>query len=152
MQPGVRFAHGVQFWMPKRTLLSRTHTQNNSWRFKTCKNMHGRMCKQKHIKGEKQKWNDRERGTQGVWGRGQRNDSMSHQIYRCPFLSSWGVLALAFSDTASKWGRSTQAGRQREKIHTLRAERYNQNPTLGKTQKSLDDSRGLLQDRGTLFF
>lgn len=27
VQPGVRFAHGVEFWMPKRTLLSRTHTE-----------------------------------------------------------------------------------------------------------------------------
>lgn len=30
MQPGVRFAHGVQFWMSKGTLLSHTHGQVNT--------------------------------------------------------------------------------------------------------------------------
>lgn len=40
--------------------------------------------------------------------------STSHHIYRRPFLSGRGVLALAFSDTTSNRGRSTVASGQRE--------------------------------------
>lgn len=42
------------------------------------------------------------------------NMSTSHHIYRRPFLSSWGVLALAFSDAARNVGRSTGADGHRE--------------------------------------
>lgn len=42
------------------------------------------------------------------------NVSTSHHIYRRPFLSSWGVFALAFSDTAQNVGRSTGADGHRE--------------------------------------
>lgn len=34
------------------------------------------------------------------WSAARVNPSASHHIYRRPFVSSWGVLALAFSDTA----------------------------------------------------
>lgn len=43
--------------------------------------------------------------------------STSHHIYRRPFLSSWGVLALAFSDAARNVGRSTGADGHREDTH-----------------------------------
>lgn len=61
------------------------------------------------------------------------NVSTSHHIYRRPFLSSWGVFALAFSDTAQNVGRSTGADGHRE---THRTERRYQQPTLAGLQKS----------------
>lgn len=61
--------------------------------------------------------------------------SASHHIYRRPFLSSWGVFALAFSDTAQNVGRSTGADGHRE---THRTERRYQQPTLAGLQKSFN--------------
>lgn len=46
--------------------------------------------------------------------RPELNMSTPHHIYRRPFLSSWGVLALAFSDAARNVGRSTGADGHRE--------------------------------------
>lgn len=86
---------------------------------------------------------DREGKREG--GKGNNNKkkmkSASHHIYRCPLLSGWGVLALAFSDTTSKRGRSAEAGGRKENTHTLRADRYDQHPALVKAQKSLVDNK-----------
>lgn len=41
-----------------------------------------------------------ERGGAGDGEQPELNVSTSHHIHRRPFLSSWGVLALAFSDMA----------------------------------------------------
>lgn len=96
MQPGVRFAHGVQFWMPKRTLLSRTHTQNNSWRFKTCKNMHGRMCKQKHIKGKSRSGMTEKEGRRAFGDGGRKMTACLTKFTDVPFSPAGGCLLLLF--------------------------------------------------------
>lgn len=66
------------------------------------------------------------------------NVSTSHHIYRRPFLSSWGVFALAFSDTAQNVGRSTGADGHRE---THRTERRYQQPTLAGLPKSFHNKQ-----------